>query len=377
MKNKRNIAIYGLLILELCTGRILADWNMDTAVDREYNTNPFRYVSPAESWSTLMYAVLQTSFDGRKVSYSGLFETFDQITSRDYYWHQLQFSQIRQGTSWGLGMSQRFGKSTFQEYNYSTVKAFYNHKLPINVFSLYFHGNVEGAWYSDLDEYNNIKTNIGLRLHHTFPTKTTVIIAVYTNHTQYLTPVISAEAVGMRGGRWSRNFETESEYYPSITQGVLRTRFAQSVMQGTGIALQYDVRILAEKSEWSDSGVPSAFTDLAIWDDPARYRGYTVGGELTQLLPWHTTLKIAGYRGEKEFIHQMEYFSPDSIDYGNYRTDNLCTVWISLEKTFQSDLEILNNLTLSVYGQWIDNTSTSYWYTYTMRYTSLGLEYRF
>lgn len=376
MQNKQHIALKSILTLIFLTNIVFANWTINTGVDREYNTNPFRYISPVESWSTLIYADVYTSLNAGFLGYSGQGETFDNISDRNYYWHKLQYYQNKELTRWGANVSQRFRKSDFSEYNYITVAAHVNHKFPTEVLSLYFYGKTEGEWYTELPEYDNIYGNIGLRLHKTFATRTTVILSGFLNYTHYLTPVAAEETTEMGSGRW-RNTNMNTEFYPSITQRGMRLRLAQSVFRGTGIAMQYDVRGLFENNDWSDIGVSGAYADLALWDDPAHYRGYSVGAELTQLLPWSVTMKVAGYKSEKDYIHQIPYVAADSLDYDSYRSDKAQTVWISLEKTFQSEKPVLNGFSLSLRSQWTDNSSNSYWYNYTMRYTSLGINYQF
>ena len=376
MKYTRHIALNVILMLALITNIASANWTLITGADREYNTNPFRYVSTVESWSTLVYADARILLNTGVLGYSGQVESFDAIADRNYYWHRLGYSQNMKTTNWGVNVSQRFGKSDFREYNYTSVTAYMSHKIPAEAFSLYFYGKTEGEWYPELSEYDNIYGNIGLRLNKTFATRTTVILSGFLNHTRYLTPLVSGGDAIMRGGGWHNN-DLSTEFYPSITQNGMRLRIAQSVFPGTGIAIQYDVRGLTENKSWSDIGVSGAYADRALWDDPAHYQGYSVGGEITQLLPWSMLMKLAGCTSEKNYIHQVQHVTADSLDYGSYRFDNSQTVWISLEKTFQSDNPVLDGLSLEINSQWTDNTSNSYWYNYTMRYTSLGINYRF
>jgi hypothetical protein len=105
------------------------------------------------------------------------------------------------------------------------------------------------------------------------------------------------------------------------------------------------------------------------------YESQSFGSELTQLLPYQFSFKIAAYYQERQYVAQGIFLDAETFIETTLRQDVLRTAWFTLEKRFNFDLITATNLALQLNYQWVDNKSNSYWYQYTSQYISFSLQY--
>ncbi|HKJ69247.1 MAG TPA: hypothetical protein VKA68_14910 [bacterium] len=376
---------YGLAILGLflgVAGSAAAQWDVSVTYEQEYNTNPFRAVQNTSTWISVFDLAIQRNFSGSSLGYFGYFGSFNQLTDRDFYWHQLAWWGSAGQTYWGTLFEQRLNSQMYNAYNYNVGTAYLTHTIRANNILWRLNGSGKVTFYPELKEFNNIKFDLGVLANKSFPTRTTVIASGGVHYKQYLTKVVSYldSSNTMRRTSIRMDFYDPVEYeaMPGIMQFDWRVRLAQSLTKSTGLAVQYSQRSLLAQAAKSIADIPyTSYQESEIFDDPMSYNGHSAGSEITQLLPFGLMAKGAFYANWKNYVGQPAYIEPDIYDMGTNRKDVLKNAWIYLEKTVYFTWISEQSITLSVTYQWKENRSNSYWYNYTVHFGSMGIEYNF
>lgn len=380
MKKHLQYILLPVLGLLLWNPPAVAQWDMDFSFEREYNSNPFRSVAPQSTWISVYDFGIRRYINNSAIGYFGLYDRFTNIQDRDFYWHQLAYWGAKDGASWGVTAEQRLNVSGYRTYNYNKGTAYLNYRYRNESTAWLFSGSGNVTLYPELDDFDNLKLNTSLQVNKSLPSKTTLIGSVGLNYKQYFSEIqdtIYTNTGSMRGGTGGQRPMTVSTS-PSITQIHWKARVAQSLTNTTGAALQYQHRYLFENTDRSMAELAYASTmETEIFDDPMSYEGYSIGGELTQLLPFGFTLKLAYYHFNKDYVSQPVYLDAEYYTEERHRHDNQINSWIYLEKDFGFGLFQGNYITLSALYQIRDNSSNSYWYNYSMHYGSIGFEYNF
>ena len=169
-----------------------------------------------------------------------------------------------------------------------------------------------------------------------------------------------------------QNIEVEA---PSVSQFQYWLRAAQSLSQGTGLAVQYNARLSLKGNARYLAGLPyNYFDESEIFDDPMGYDLNSFGLELTQILPARFTLKTGFYIGKKMYTSQGIYLDEINFDESILRDDHYNTAQLSLKKVFSLGQ---TGFTMEIWYQWLNNKSNSYWYNYENHFTSLSLSISF
>ena len=376
MKNLRT-AFTLLMLLSFASGA-LAQVNVNVAYEREYNSNPFRSVNPAPSWISVYDIGVSYMFENTAIGYFGLYDRFTNIQDRDFYWHQIAYWGAQDGASYGAMIEQRMNVSGYNTYNYNTGTAYLNYRYRNDTMSWLFSGSGDVSLYPALDDFDNFKLSTGLQVNKSLPSRTTLIGSIGLNYKRYFTEIESIDSVqtgGMRGGQMT----TVSSYTsPAITQLNWKARVAQSLTNTTGLAIQYQHRYLFDNTDRSLAELAyTATMETEIFDDPMSYEGFSIGGEITQLMPFGFTLKAAYYHFNKNYTSQPVYIDADTYTEERNREDKYNTSWLYLERDIGFGLFQGNYMTLTLLYQLKQNSSNSYWYNYNMEYGSIGIEYNF
>ncbi len=375
----------GLVILGVflsLAGSAAAQWEVSVTYEQEYNTNPFRSVRNAPTWISIYDLAVQRNFSGSTLGFFGYYGSFHQLADRDFYWHQLAWWGSAGQTHWGAMFEQRLNSQLYNAYNYNVGTAYLTHTIRADAILWRLSGTGKITLYPQLEEFNNLKFDLGVLANKSFPTRTTVIASGGVHYKKYLTRVVSYldSSNTMRRTSIRMDFYDPVQYeaMPGITQFDWRVRVAQSLTNSTGLAVQYSQRALLAQAAKSITEIPyTSYQESEIFDDPMSYNGHSVGAQITQLLPFGLMIKGAYYGYWKNYVGQPAYIEPDIYDMNINREDVSKTAWMYLEKTSHFRLIREHSITFSVTYQWKKNQSNSYWYNYTVHYGSMGLQYNF
>ena len=353
-------------------------------LDQAYESNPFRYPDPQESWTSVIEAALQYNLSLVSVSYTGSYTLFTNFSERDYLWHQAAVFSTWENTRAGIYFNQRLNKSDYSLYNYYSFNGYINHSFALSSLNIYLAANGVINQYSELSDINNYELHSSVRLNRSFQTRTTLIggLAIhykkYTTSYSYLDTLTNySSGMGPGGGQTAsktliQNIEVEA---PSVSQFQYWLRAAQSLSQGTGLAVQYNARLSLKGSARYLAGLPyNYFDESEIFDDPMGYDLNSFGLELTQILPARFTLKTSFYIGKKMYTSQGIYLDEINFDESILRDDHYNTAQLSLKKVFSLGQ---TGFTMEIWYQWLNNKSNSYWYNYENHFTSLSLSISF
>jgi len=400
----RILLIIGIMGTSLAIVPLNAQWNFSLTYDQEYNDNPFRLPETQNSWVSSIDFGLEKEFKSFAIGYYGNYSRFNSIMERNFYWHQLGLWGGTETTRWGFYGEQRINKSDYQLYDYFNVTSYLQHQFLLKEMRITWNGSINYNQYKELNELNNWKVNTSLQGHKSLPTRTTLIggisfhYKIYPNSTgeTYFTPdsaltqmsylstvnqfSISDNGHGRGHGRMgylSPKAYTQLET-TSASQLTFWLRLAQSITQKTGLAVQYQQRKILSGSDRFVSGLSYSYSqESQLFDDPMSHEGYSVGSELTQLLPFDITLKLAGYYTTKNYSAQGIYVDAETYDSSILRQDLSKTAWASLRKNIGINFRDGAAIVFYLYYQWLDNQSNSYWYDYANRSVLIGLEFEF
>ncbi|MBD3274763.1 MAG: hypothetical protein GF372_05595, partial [Candidatus Marinimicrobia bacterium] len=334
-----------------------AQFNVNVAYEREYNSNPFRSVNPASSWISVYDIGVSYLFENTAVGYFGLYDKFTNIQDRDFYWHQIAYWGAKDGASYGAMVEQRMNVSGYNTYNYNTGTAYLNYRYRNDTMSWLFSGSGNVSLYPSLDNFDNFKLSAGLQANKSLPSRTTLIGSIGLNYKRYFTEfqdTVTVTTGGMGPGGTSEMVNSTS---PAITQVNWKARIAQSLTNTTGLAVQYQHRYLFDNTDRSLAELAyTATMETEIFDDPLSYEGFSIGGELTQLMPFGFTLKAAYYHYNKHYTSQPVYIDADTYTEERNREDRYNTSWLYLERDFGFGLFQGNYMTLTLLYQLKNNS---------------------
>ena len=374
------------LFLIILINTTQAQWLMNFSIKHAYDNNPFHIPDAYESWISTANLGVQYNFKPLSISYIGGFTRFDQIMERNFYFHQLALFGTSGNTNWGIYADQRLNGEDYELYDYTTYTAFLNHRLMIWNLNVFFDAHAYLNKYAQLSNIDNFELSSGIRLNKSFPTRTTFILGGtfihkrYLSTTETLTEVVNDEMGHGHGtGVGSSSYLIYSEMEaPSASQFIPLMRIAQSISQTTGIAAQYQKRLMISGASRFVSGLNDGYNEESqIFDDPIGYESDAVGGELTQLLPAAFYFKGAFYYTQKRYTAQGIYIDSENYDDSILRKDIYKTAWARLQKTIHLGFPMKGYLTIRLIYQWTNNASNSFWYDYENQYMALDFEFQF
>ena len=375
---------------------IYSQWYYSLHMEQEYNSNPFGIPEPQEDQISRISMGLQKDWDKVSAQYFGSYLSYLQTSFRNYYWHQLYLTGGGDNTGWNLSAENRINQEEYNIYDYLSVQTGIYHTTNSHGFLWRFNGAASLNNFLQIPELNNFRFTASGSLNRSFQTRTSLIAALSFNYKYYLeddipvslpadtssnyqtsiSSVNQGPGHGSGGGGKDGYYYTSSSGIPQAAQFFLSLRLAQSLTKSTGMAVQYQNRLNLNEYDRSIAGlIPGYTTESQIFDDPMSYESQSYGSELTQMLPYQFSAKIAAYYQERQYVAQGIYVDPENYTDTILREDTFQTAWLSIEKRFNFNLLTETSLALQFTYQWVDNKSNSYWYNYTSQYISFGLQY--
>lgn len=387
--------ILTLILLSIIHSGTNAQWNASVTLDQEYNTNPFRSPEAQASWISNMNGKLQYDWQKYAIRYDGSYLKFNLMPERNFYWHQFALLGGSDTFIYGVTAEQRFDRSDYRMYDYISSAAYLNYRFKLSEIWLTSSNNISLNNYSQLKQLSNWQFNSRLQFNKGFHTKTSVIGGVGLYFKKYLPTQAEYVITGVdsifsnqtfRGGGRGRGqgtymtpiYEYLPSESPSLAQASYWLRIAQSITPTTGMAIQFQQRLLIKGLDRYISGLAYDYSsESQLFDDPMGYESLSIGSEITKLFPAGFTLKMAYYLTSKNYVSQGIYLDSENFDDQTLREDLFEMAWLSLKKQiFFSEVND-RGLILAFNFQWLKNHSNSHWYHYKNRNSSLGLELSF
>jgi hypothetical protein len=380
-----------------------AQWNLSLSYDQEYNDNPFHLPEAKSSWISNFQVGVEYEFNKVTVGYYGDYSHFNNILDRNFYLHQLALFGGSDTTSWGIYGEQRINKTAYNIYDYKDLNGIFKHRFLIAGIMANWQNKIQFNFYDQLSELNNWKLNSNISFHKSFSTRTTIMAGVGIDYKNYLNssnlietesdtsnPGLTSTIVEMGNGHGSskgnrkgyrhgedNGFLTATSFVdlenPSVMQTSFWLRLAQSITPTTGLAFFYYNKTLLSGKDRFISGISYSYNqESEVFNDPMGYESHSVGSEFSKLLPMEVMLKLAGLYVKKGYSAQGIYIDEENYEELTKRNDTYKTFYFNLKKDFEFTKN--SNLTLSIYYQWMENNSNSYWYNYKNNFYSIGLE---
>lgn len=386
--------------LLIASNNIFSQWDFSLSADQSYNNNPFRLPEKQDSWISSLDLGIHRQFGDFHANYYGSYNYFEAIPDRNFYWHQLGVGFAGQTTGAGVHAELRTNRADYSIYDYVMLNGYFNQQFQLATLNWLWSNSAIYNDYSELTQLNNWELSSAIRIHRTFPTRTTTMGGAgihykkYTNSEQTVPVDATAEmymsilgdgkggggrhgTVGGGGGYFSQTVYADFEV-PSITQIRLWGRVAQSITPTTGLAVQYNYQHLLSESTRFITGITYNYSEESqIFDDPMGYDAYSIGAELAQLLFGGMMLKGAFYYKDKQYVSQGIYIDSENYDNSILRTDISKTAWVYVQKLIGVGFGGGSELILKLNYQWIDNQSNSYWYDYSAHHVGVGFEFQF
>ena len=362
--------IYLIVFLFLITPALInAQWNLKLSTNQEFNSNPFRSVTPYSDFISTFNVGIERELSSFNVLYYGSYNKFAEASDIDYYWHQLGFYKETKSLVWGAYFEQRFNKDSNNYFNYLNYAAYI--RKSFSLFNINWEANVSYSSmnYSIIPDFDNWVASSGLLARKSFETKTTFIGSVVLNYKGFK----NFSADSSYGGEYV-NYISEDV---NITQIVFNARIAQSLAENTGLALNFNYKNILSGSGFSASLMESTYGDMELYDDPVSQEGYSFGGMITQILPMGFTLKASYSYANKIYPSQGIYLSDTEYDLNVAREDTQTYFSTTLSKSIYFDNEIGSELDIKLNFHLINNKSNSYYFNYDMNTISLSLNYLF
>jgi len=366
-------------------GQTIGFFSIDGAMD----SNPFRYIEEESSWISEIGFGIQPKVEDLFISYTGNYTRFEKIPDRNFYWHQAAlFSEIK-NFEFGVLFQQTLNTIDYEILNSNQFSGYFNTYFSSGDFNFYI--NLEGMlnYYSQLEELNNFNFDAGIKMQRSFETGTTIILGTIFHYKNYLNNIIVEDSVTQTtrggtgqgghnpGGQMASSIYSEYDA-PSVSQLQYWIRLAQSITNTTGLAAQFQSRIMVGGTSRFLSFTSFNYADESqIFDDPLGYENYSYGVELTQLLPWGIVLKGSFYRNKKDYMTQGIYTDLENYNFDKLRKDTRNNVGVSLKKRIAGIFLGSKNISLDLNYHWINNDSNSYWYNYESSYAGLGFSLNF
>jgi hypothetical protein len=372
MKLKLN-EIYSkvFLFLLLAVNVNIGQWNFKLGTSQSYSNNPFNSPIPISSMISSFELGIERDFTSIGIGYYGNYSSFHNINERNYYWHQIGVWHSTENIISGLYFEQRTNTADYEYYDYTNYNAYIKYQLLLDEINIFSNAAVSLTDYSFLNDLDNILLNGGLILNRSFETKTTLIGGLNYNYKNYFsTNLNDYELVG--DSLWtsdSKAFTSQINYFG---------RIAQSLTETTGLAVFYSKQNIIGGTANYIRNLEYVYGDESqYFDDPVSYEGYTIGTQLTQVLPEQIMLRLLYSVEEKDYPSQGIYLDFETFEEAIIRHDKQTNLNLSLTKYFYIGEEMQRTIMLSLSFQSTDNNSNSYWYNFKSNQTNLNFSYQF
>ena len=373
--NKKLAFILVLLQLTFIS-TLSAQWNFAISTQQEFNSNPFRAVQ-SDSVNSLSDFVssynfgIEKEFDAFNILYYGNYTGFKTAKEINYYWHQVGLYNETESFIWGLYLEQRINNEENNFFDYLNYAGYIRKSFRTGTINWKANLSFSAMEYSEIPDFNNWVASARLTANKSFATRTTFIGTLIFNYKGFKNFTSETD---IRHG-------VENTYYieenVNISQIEFNGRIAQSIMEGTGLALNFNYKNILSGSGFSASLIESTYGDMELYDDPVSQEGYSAGGMLTQMLPSDIIFRISYYYYDKSYPSQGIYLSETEYDEIEARADEQAKFSTSISKSFIVNEDTGSELDLMLNYYIINNISNSYYFNYDMNAISLSLTYIF
>ena len=336
------------------------------ATTQEFNSNPFRSVTPYSDFISTYELGIEKEFDKLNILYYGSYNSFMESSDISYYWHQIGLYRGGDDIMWGAYFEQRINKEANNYFDYQNYVGYL--KKSFNLLDIRWNSNIYFSYmnYSNLSDFNNWVLSANLTASKGFQSKTTFIGSFTFNY---------------KGFKDYNSVEDTSAYYDleyvNVSQIVFNGRIAQSLFENTGLALNINVKKILSGSGFGASLFESTYGDMELYDDPISQEGFSTGLMISQVFPNEIVLRLRYNYYHKIYPSQGIYHSEIEYDKNSTRVDDQNTLSTALSKTFYLNSSSGSAINLSLNLYLINNISNSYYYNYKSNFLSLALSYQF
>lgn len=400
---KSNLINKILLIIFVAATASFGQFKFSLSASQSYESNPFRYTEERESWVSEYNLGMQYDFNILMLSYNGSYNRFESFTDRNFYWQQIALFKRFETSETGVYYEQRLNNELYNVYDYSAFNFYFNQRFLSDVINIFWNSDVALNSYNQLEDLNHYLLRTALKFQKSFQSRTTIIAGAGFKYKNYINNQIIEQTSnvvrlsvlgngsghgngpGMRGRDFSGYGYSDSmavhfSEVPATAVSQLNgwVRLAQSLFKATGLALQYSQSILLNGNNRDISGLTYNYADESqFFDDPLGYEQRTIGGELTQLLPWMLQMKAGYYFTTKDYAVQTIYIDAENTSDSVLRSDDRHIFWLSLNRRFNIHMFANELLVVSLDFSKLNNSSNSYWYNYDNLYSNLTFSLEF
>ena len=360
-----------LLFVLLAINVNLGQWNFKLATSQSYSDNPINSPIPISSMISSFELGIERNFKSLGIGYYGNYSIFHNIDERNYYWHQFGAWHSTTNIIAGIYFEQRSNTSEYEYYDYINYNAYIKHQLLLDEINIFSNAAISFTDYASLNDLDNVLLNAGFILNKSFETKTTLIGGLNYNYKNYFsTDLNDYSLVGdSLSTSDSKAYTSQFNYFG---------RIAQSLTETTGLAAFYSSQNIIGGTANYIRNLEYVYGDESqYFDDPISYEGYTLGAQLTQMLPEQIMFRALYTIEEKDYPSQGIYLDFEIFDDATIRHDKQTSLAFSLTKYFYLGEELQNSVMLSLSFETIDNNSNSYWYKFNSTQTNLNFNYQF
>jgi hypothetical protein len=380
---------YILLAASFINSALWAQFASNIEISSYYDDNLYRSPVPTEDLLTsidlnLSYRLEDSNF---RLFYNGNFFLYRDISDQSFSLNGIglnYFSPLGDEDLHlfylGLDGTLRINKEEFNYYDYSQLYAYTNLRFDLDFLFLKVGYNFRYRDYSNIPELKNFRHYVFAQVNKSFLTRTTIILETDLGHKSFASQesYLSNDSDGRGHGYMAEGYITTfTSEIPSMSQVVFLARITQSLFQKMGLYIQYRTQMsLTDQASYINSD--SYFKDEELFDDPFSYEGRGLSSQLTWLMPWAMKVQIGGSLISKNYISEQAYTSAeDTSGLGGARADERSSLYIDFSKTIILNKYWANSIRFSLYYNYTDNQSNSYWYNYKNNVIGGGLEWRF
>ncbi|KAA3659797.1 MAG: hypothetical protein DWQ10_08130 [Calditrichaeota bacterium] len=385
-----------LMLVFFVANFVSAQFSKNIEISSWHDDNLYRSPEPLEDVLTNLSVRLDYRPENSAVKYyyNGSFYRYNETVLRNFSLHGLGLNFANSFGEEGKHMVYLGGEGTlrnndeaYNNYDYNQLYSYANFRFKLDRFFLKTGYNFRYRSYNNLPDLTNTRHFLFVQANKSFPTRTTVIVEADLGHKAFagreIYTTVSDDDGFVRGsGRMGGRFSTSQSVssiteVPSLSQAVVLARVTQSLHQKVGVYVQYRRQFgLAAEGNYTNSD--GYFQDEELFDDPFSYESESISTQLTWMLPRRTKLQIGGALVGKDYIEEQAYVSvDDSLATGGDRSDDYNSIYLNLSKTFNANKSWLKSLYFSVYYNYIQNESNSYWYAYKNAVSGAGIRWNF
>ncbi len=372
MKNITKILYLVLLLTQIFfLEENYAQWNFSLSTNQEFNSNPFRSVTPSSDFISTYEIGIEKEFDAFNILYYGSYNGFKTSSDINYYWHQFGIYSATENKIIGAYIEQRINKEENNYFDYQNYSAYI--KNSFSLLNQKWNSGISFNYmnYANLSDFNNWIISASLNTSKSFNTKTTLIGAFTLNYKGFQD---FSSYLDSTNGSAITNYNSEDV---NVLQVEFNGRIAQSIFESTGLAFNFNAKKIISGSGFGASLFESTYGDMELYDDPISHEGFSAGAMLTQVFANQIIFKLRYFYYYKSYPSQGIYHSETNYDESVARLDFQNQFSSSITKTFYFGKSLETELDLSLNIYLINNNSNSYYYNYKNNLFSISLNYQF